>query len=162
MIHENIELTGSFVVSGSFVLPNHPISSSVNALTGSIYHDTTENVVKVYTGNAWSIIGTQTAPSGPPSYQPADIEYLVVAGGGGSAYDGGGGAGAGGLLSASLSSVESGTQITVTVGGGGAAYSNGDHSTLVSAAGTSFSTVTSIGGGNGSGAGASYVAGNGG
>ena len=45
MIHENIELTGSFVVSGSFVLPNHPNTGSVSALTGSVYHDTTDNIL---------------------------------------------------------------------------------------------------------------------
>ena len=85
MIHENIELTGSFVVSGSFVLPNHPNTGSVSALTGSVYHDTTDNILKVYTGNAWETVGAQTAPA-PPG---VDIEYLLVAGGGGAGgYDG--------------------------------------------------------------------------
>ena len=49
----------------------------------------------------------------------ANIEYLVVAGGGGGGAIAGAG-GAGGLLSSSISSIESGSSITVTVGAGGA------------------------------------------
>ena len=45
MIHENIELTGSFTVSGSFVLPSHPSSSAVYE-TGSLYHDSVDGVLK--------------------------------------------------------------------------------------------------------------------
>ena len=58
MIHENIELTGSFTISGSFNLPNHLSSASISDLrTGSIYNDTTDNVVKVYNGNSWVSVG---------------------------------------------------------------------------------------------------------
>ena len=150
MIHENIELTGSFVVSGSFVLPNHLTNASVNALTGSIYHDTTDNIVKVYNGSEWVTVGEQTGPA-PPG---ADIEYLAVAGGGGGGegYYGGGG-GAGGYLSSSLSSVSSGSTFTITVGGGGSAGSsqssdagNGVDSSI---AGSSITTITAVGGGGG-------------
>lgn len=163
MIHENIELTGSFIVSGSFVLPSHPNTGSVTALTGSVYHDTTDNILKVYTGNAWVTVGEQTASTPPPPADTTpDIEYLVVAGGGGSAYDGGGGGGAGGLLSSSIADVESGSVMTITVGAGGNVASNGTDSSLASTAGTSFSTITSIGGGTGAGAGNSYTAGSGG
>ena len=163
MIHENIELTGSFVVSGSFVLPNHPNTGSVSALTGSVYHDTTDNILKVYTGNAWVTVGEQTASTPPPPADTTpDIEYLVVAGGGGSAYDGGGGGGAGGFLSSSIADVESGSVMTITVGAGGNVASNGTDSSLASTSGTSFSTITSVGGGTGAGAGNSYTAGSGG
>ena len=153
MIHENIELTGSFVVSGSFVLPNHPISSSVNALTGSIYHDTTDNIVKVYNGSQWVTVGEQTAPSSGPA--SANIEYLVIAGGGsggGGAAGSGGAGGAGGYLSSSLSSVSSGSSFTITVGAGSATAAlntkggAGSDSTI---AGSSISTITANGGGLG-------------
>ena len=155
MIHENIELTGSFIVSGSFVLPSHPNTGSVTALTGSMYHDTTDNILKVYTGNAWKAVGEQTASAAGGPAGPPDIEYLVIAGGGGGGSYGGGGAG--GYLSSSLSSIESGSSITVTVGAGGAGSGNsystegtaGVDSSIASAAGTSFTTATSIGGGGG-------------
>ena len=160
MIHENIELTGSFTVSGSFVLPSHASSSAVYE-TGSMYHDTVDGVLKVYTGTQWVTVGEQTGPAAGPA--SANIEYLLVAGGGGggagystSTIGGGGGGGAGGYLSSSLSSVESGSSITVTVGGGGTGQAIGSgnstagtDSSIASAAGTSFSTVTSTGGGRG-------------
>ena len=73
-------LNGDTTTSGSLNLPQHPTSASIsNPNTGSIYHDTTDNVVKIYTGNAWETVGAQTAPA-PPG---VNIEYLVVAGGGG-------------------------------------------------------------------------------
>jgi len=100
MIHENIELTGSFTVSGSFVLPNHSTTASLVEETGSMYHDSVDGVLKVYTGTQWVTVGEQTAPAGE-SYS-TDIEYLLVAGGGGggAAGAGAGAGGAGGLLSA--------------------------------------------------------------
>ena len=151
MIHENIELTGSFVVSGSFVLPNHPNTGSVSALTGSVYHDTTDNILKVYTGNAWVTVGEQTA-SAAGGAANTNIEYLVIAGGGGGSSYGGGGAG--GYLSSSIDSVTSGSTYTVTVGGGGAGSGNsytgvgaaGSNSTI---AGSTISTITAVGGGYG-------------
>ena len=154
MIHENIELTGSFIVSGSFVLPSHPNTGSVTALTGSMYHDTTDNILKVYTGNAWKAVGEQTGSAGVVAAS-ADIEYLLVAGGGGG---GEGGGGAGGFLSSSLSSVESGSSFTVTVGSGGSGGASdasggqpGTNGNLSSIAGVTISTVTSVAGGGGGG-----------
>lgn len=146
-------LNGNTTTSGSLTLPRHPISSSItNPNTGSIYHDTTDNVVKVYTGNAWEVVGAQTAPStGPAS---ADIEYVVVAGGGGGGkgYYGGGG-GAGGYLSSSLSSVTSGSTFTITVGGAGSAATSdaadGGNGVDSSIAGSSITTITAVGGGGG-------------
>ena len=143
-------LNGNTTTSGSLTLPRHPISSSItNPNTGSIYHDTTDNVVKVYTGNAWETVGAQTAPAGPAS---TDIDYLVVAGGGagggdvGTGYSGGGGGGAGGLLSSSLSSVISGSSFTVTVGGGSSEQTQGTDSSI---AGSTITTITATGGGFG-------------
>jgi len=154
MIYENVELTGSLDISGSFQVPfgvsgSEPTSPS----SGSLFFNTTNERLYVWEGS-WEIVGTQVPP--PAS---ADIEYLVVAGGGagggtaGINGNGGGGGGAGGLLSASLSSIESGSSITVTVGaaGAGSTYGAGEgsNSSIASTAGTSFTTVTSTGGGGG-------------
>lgn len=156
MIHENIELTGSFTVSGSFVLPSHPSSSAVYE-TGSLYHDSVDGILKVYTGTQWVTAGEQTASAAPAS--GADIEYLLVAGGGGGGGRHAGGGGSGGYLSSSLASVASGSSFTVTVGSGGSGGPNGTttgkkqgtsgtDSTIV---GASISTITAIAGGGGGG-----------
>ena len=155
MIHEDIQLTGSFQASGSFNAPLHAGTGSALEETGSIFNDTTDNFLKIYDGNNWLIVGENTASL---LIAAADIEYLVVAGGGGGGGTIAGGGGAGGLLSSSLSSVESGSSITVTVGGGGTGgygwsvytpATQGQNSSIASSTGTSFSTVTSIGGGKG-------------
>ena len=165
MKYHDIQLTGSLQVTGSLAIPTGTTAERPsNPNSGSIRLNSSNGRVEIYTavsGSEWQVVGAQTTSSAPSLPDP-NVEYLVVAGGGGSAYDGGGGAGAGGLLSSSIDDVVSGSVMTVTVGAGGAAYANGIDSTLVSTSGTSFSTVTSIGGGNGSGAGASYTAGNGG
>ena len=87
MIHENIELTGSFNVNGTLIIPTHASASSALSTTGSIYNDSTDNVVKLYTGTEWIVVGAQTGPS-------VSVQYLVVAGGAaGGGWGGGGGAG---------------------------------------------------------------------
>jgi hypothetical protein len=157
MRYHDIQLTGSLKVTGSITVPLYGADGDYpNANTGSMYHNTTDGNLKVYTGNEWEVVGEQIeAPAGPAS---ADIEYLVVAGGGGGGGTIAGGGGAGGYLSSSLSSIESGSSITVTVGSGGTGgygwtlktpATNGGDSTLVSAGGTSFTTVTATGGGYG-------------
>lgn len=150
MIYENVELSGSLNISGSFQVPygvsgSEPTSPSY----GSLFFNTTDEKLYVWEGS-WEIVGAQVQPL--PS---ANIEYLVVAGGASGGSNGGGG-GAGGYLSSSLSSIESGSQITVTVGAGGSnsvAYqaqgNDGSDSSIASAAGTSFTTITSTGGGGG-------------
>ena len=168
-------LNGNTTTSGSFNVPNHPSTASIqNPLTGSLFHDDTDGILKIYTGNAWETVGAQTAPSSGPA--SANIEYLVIAGGGGggagystSTIGGGGGGGAGGLLSSSLSSITSGSSITVSVGGGGTGQAIGSgnstvgtDSSITSAAGTPFSTVTSNGGGRGGSYANTATGGNGG
>ena len=149
MIHENIELTGSFTVSGSFVLPNHSTAASLVEETGSMYHDTVDGVLKVYTGTQWVTVGEQTAPIPPPN---TDIEYLLVAGGASGGSNGGGG-GAGGYLSSSLASATSGSSFTITVGAGGSnsvSYqAKGNVGVDSSIAGAAISTITAIGGAGG-------------
>ena len=161
MRFSNLAFTGSINISGSLVLPNGTANlRPSNALTGSLFVETSASgsnllVYNGQSGSGWEIAGIQTEPQlyiPPPN---GDIEYLVVAGGASGGSNGGGG-GAGGLLSSSLSSIASGSSITVTVGAGGSnsvSYqdrgNDGSNSTLASAAGTSFTTVTSIGGGGG-------------
>ena len=76
------------------------------------------------------------------------VDYLVVAGGGAGGNDRGGGGGAGGYRTGSLSITASGYSVVVGAGGarstdisGGTRGANGNNS--------SFSTITSLGGGNG-------------
>jgi hypothetical protein len=155
MRYEDIELTGSLNITGSFNVP-YGVSGSnpSNPKSGSLFFNTTDNVLEEWNGN-WRTIGS-SSPS--ISIASADIEYLVVAGGssGGRGLSrSGGGGGAGGYISSSLSSIESGSLITVTVGAGGAAVSSdgsgndGGDSSIASSTGTNFTTVTSTGGGGG-------------
>lgn len=83
---------------------------------------------------------------------PSTVEYLVVAGGGGGGARHAGGGGAGGYRTGPLS-VSSGVQYTVTVGSGGAGgavFPGGGYSGF-KGADSVFSTITSSGGGWGSG-----------
>jgi len=156
----NPQLSGSVYASGSFVLPSGRANQRpTNPPSGSLFFEISDSgsILTVYNGsgsNGWEIVGKQTTPYTPPPPPSADIEYLVVAGGGGGSDGIGGGGGAGGFLSSSLNSMESGSSITVTVGAGGTggddSYgTNGVNSSIASAAGTAFNTVTSNGGGHG-------------
>jgi hypothetical protein len=84
------------------------------------------------------------------------VEYLLVAGGGGTAVGSGGG-GAGGLLYSSATSVNTGTNYSVTIGGGGTGSTTGGKGSN-----TVFGSATAEGGGGsssrpgGSGAGAAW------
>jgi len=145
MIYENVELSGSLDISGSFQVP-HGVSGSepTSPSSGSLFFNTTDETLYVWEGS-WEIVGAQVQPPG--------IEYLVVAGGGAGGYNGGGGGGAGGYLSSSLASVESGSSFTITVGAGAAVNSGGrgDNGSDSSIAGATISTITSTGGGGGGG-----------
>ena len=151
MIYENVELSGSLDISGSFQVP-YGVSGSepTSPSSGSLFFNTTDEKLYVWEGS-WEIVGTQVQP---PAI--ADIEYLVVAGGGGGGghYYGGGG-GAGGLKSGSLPSIQSGSSFTVTIGSGGSggttATSPGGNGGASSVAGTGITTISTIGGGGGAG-----------
>ena len=156
MKHIDIQIKNSFDISGSLNIPvvenTGSIPSGIN--TGSIFFNKEDNLMYIASASQYFIVGAQADPIPPGT----NVEYLVVAGGGsggrGSARSGGGG-GAGGYLSSSLSSIESGSEITVTVGAGGAAVSSdgagsdGGDSSIASSTGTNFTTVTSTGGGGG-------------
>ena len=158
MIFQGVNVSGSMNVTGSFKVPTGatlPLTSS--ALIGDLFFDTTDDALKIRTSEGWEDAASATVP--PAN---ADVEYLVIAGGGGGGGRHAGAGGAGGYLSSSLSAIESGSTITVTVGAGGAGAADGgtsgakhgnagNDSTLVSAGGTSFTTVTSVGGGRGGG-----------
>ena len=147
-------LNGNTTTSGSFNVPNHPGTGSIqNPLTGSLFHDDTDGILKVYTGTQWAVVGEQTEPASGPT--AVDIEYLVVAGGGGGGGGTSGGGGAGGYLSSSLASVISGSSFTITVGAGAASTgvvttgvvgNDGDDSSI---AGTTITAITATGGGGG-------------
>jgi hypothetical protein len=131
--------------TGSFSMPvgttaQRPSSPSV----GFQRYNTTLNVVEVYTGTAWEVIGQQAI-----TYL---VDYLVVAGGGGGAGGtagiGNGGGGAGGYLS-SIETLSVNTAYTVTVGAGGAGAA-GNTSGAIGGAGSNSlfgSIATAIGGG---------------
>jgi len=148
MIHENIELTGSFSVTGSFNLPLYASSGSYpNPTTGSMYNDTTENIVKIYNGTQWIQVGSGSAAGGGGG--SATMEYLLVGGGGGNPLGGNngagnGGGGGGGFISSSYSNVTSGSSFTITIGAG--TTTSGDDSTIAS---DTFANQTAIGGGEG-------------
>src|SRR6056300_363508 len=116
--------SGSIYISGSFTPPKGTRDQRpTNPVTASVFFETSDSGSRllIYNGSGsdgWQEVGLQDdpVPLPPPG---TDIEYLVVAGGGsgggGNQYtNGGGGGGAGGLLSSSLSSIESGSSITVT------------------------------------------------
>ena len=160
MIHEDITISGSFQASGSFILPRIPSNSLATATTGSMFYDTVNDVVKIYTGtgsttDGYITVGAQSAFSDTAPAGPEDIDYLLVAGGGGGGRgSAGGGGGAGGLKSSSLSDVESGSSFTITIGAGGsggndASATNSNDGSDSSIAGSTITTITATGGGKG-------------
>lgn len=150
MIFENIEVSHSLSITGSFVIPIGPSGSRPSGdklQTGSLFWNTDSNSAESYNGTVWQTISANIS-SGPEPIE-ADLNYLVVAGGGGARFGGGGG---GGMLTGSLSSMQSGSSINVVIGGGGigaapAATDGGD----TSISGQSITTVTACGGGCGGG-----------
>lgn len=76
MIHEDITISGSFLVSGSFTLPRVASSSLADATTGSMFYDTSQNVVKIYTGEGltgYVAVGDQVDALYYPSASFIDI-----------------------------------------------------------------------------------------
>lgn len=153
MKFQDVDIYGNLNITGSFQVPYGAGTGSypTNPSSGSLFFDTSDDLLYVYEGE-WEVVGAQVTPP-PPPY---DIEYLVVAGGGaGGSYYYAGGGGAGGFLSSSLDSVDSGTELTIIVGAGGSPGANantypggdGDNSSI---SGTNIS-ISSIGGGGGAG-----------
>lgn len=163
MIHEDLQVTGSYQISGSVRIPTGPSASRISQ-TGSLFFDTNNLSLEGYVGNEW-ISGSSSGSGGsgggggytPGTFTATDLLYAVIAGGGsGNAYGGGGGAG--GMRTASIVSSESviasGSSFTITVGAGGTTTGannanvggKGGNSSI---AATGLTTITSLGGGGG-------------
>ena len=115
MKFQDVNLIGSINITGSFQIPYGFGTGSYpqNPQSGSLFLDTSNDLVYVANDNGWEVVGGQVAST------PYGIEYLVVAGGGGTGYGNNViGAGAGGMLFGS-SAFSPSTQYTIIVGAGG-------------------------------------------
>ena len=67
-------LNGNTTTSGSFNVPNHPGTGSIpNPLTGSLFHDDTDGILKIYTGTQWTVVGEQAVPVYNPNATFSDL-----------------------------------------------------------------------------------------
>ncbi len=131
-------------------------SAFITATGGTI---TTSGDYKIHTFTSSGCFALTAGTSAPNN----KVSYVVVAAGGGSPYQQGGGGGAGGFREGKCSSdpysdspLDAGTAITVTsqtypitVGAGGAGGTQGNSNTSAPGSVSTFSTITSTGGGNG-------------
>jgi hypothetical protein len=139
---------GYAVTTGSL-----PTGLSLNGSTGVISGTPTTVESQTFTVTATDAGGNSSVREFSLTVVTLQVDYLVIAGGGGGSMGrGGGGAGGyrtsagtsgGGGSAESTLSLDAGTSYTVTVGAGGANDTAGSNSV--------FSTVTSIGGGEGGG-----------
>ena len=169
---------GKLISSAGVKLPAFTTANLPTGELGLLVFDTTENVVKVYNGNAWVRVtqggqitatgGTEVVSGnykyhiygspGPSSFVvtsgTGNIEVMVVAGGGCGANNNAGGGGAGGLVwipEAVGYPVSPGT-ISVSVGNGGASSPRpqfGDTGLGNSGGNSTFGVLTAVGGGRG-------------
>ena len=147
--------------------------------TGAIYYNTTDDVVKVYSGTEWVEVGAPpmnatggtvtTYTVGGQSYRShtftssgtftptvtGTVDVMVVAGGGCGGRDNAGGGGAGGVRQ-NTNVVVTPSSYTIVVGAGAAANTNdngGNGGTGFNGANSSAIGITSLGGGFGGSAG---------
>ena len=161
MRFEDLQVTGSYQVTGSLDLPHGPQAGRPTNVSGSLFYNT-DRGLEVFDGEGWTTGSAGgSGGGGGGGAASSTVDYLVVAGGGAGGfrttskpfYMGGGGAG--GFRSGSITA-SSGSSYTITVGAGGAAYAgsstfgNGSNGGDSSLAGTDITTVTSTGGGYGS------------
>ena len=154
---------------GSRMTVTTATSNPSGAVAGDLYFNTNDNVLKVYTGNAWllaagsgSVQGgnEQTYSQGGVNYkshiittsgivtvtgQALEVDYLIVAGGGGGGCLGGGG-GAGGVLTGTGKELATGNY-SITIGGGG--LTGGDAQPGATGGNTTAFGLTALGGGGG-------------
>jgi hypothetical protein len=151
----NISVPFSLSLSASSITGDRNITYTSSTLPAglSITGNTISGNASVL-GNTTSYITATSATTSKSSVRTllfsvvpniiSSVEYLVVAGGAGggdgSFYYTAGGGGAGGLLAGTLP-VSEGTTYAITIGGGGPRATNGSNST--------FSSITTIGGGAG-------------
>jgi len=147
--------------------------------TGAIYYNTTDDVVRVYSGTEWVDVGeppmnatggtVATYTIGGQSYRShtftssgtftptttGTVDVMVVAGGGCGGRDNAGGGGAGGVRQ-NTNVVVTPSSYTIVVGAGGAANTNdngGNGGTGFNGSNSSAISITSLGGGFGGSAG---------
>jgi len=149
------------VSNGGTAITSYTAVSSPGGITGTLTQagsgtitvsGLTQGASYTFTVYATNIMGNSPSSNASnqittPYSSPPSIEYLIVAGGGGAGYSrsgdhNGGGGGAGGMLTSASLSVSYGTY-SITVGGGGPVYTIGNSSV--------FSSVSTVGGGNGGG-----------
>ena len=161
MRFEDLQVTGSYQVTGSLNIPFGQASDRPTGASGSLFFNVSSSGLETFDGVQWTSGSEGSGGEGgdAATFTASDIEYLVIAGGGGGGgrYYGGGG-GAGGYLSSSIlstnSSISSGSTFTITVGAGGSGGStlavggNGGDSSI---AATGLTTITATGGGGGEG-----------
>ena len=151
-----------------------PTSTAPSATAGQMYFDTTQNKIYIHNGTSWGVIDVHSAKAtggnifqyqlGSTTYQShtfyangtfvahaaITIDILVVAGGGsGSSGHYGAGAGAGGMRTTTSHSLSAGST-AVTVGAGGAAQTTFNQPGI-NGSSSSFGSVLSCYGGQGSG-----------
>ena len=151
-----------------------PTSTAPTATAGQMYFDTTQNKIYIYNGTSWGVIDVHSTKAtggnifqyqlGNTNYQShtfyangtfvahaaITIDILVVAGGGsGSSGHYGAGAGAGGMRTTTSHSLSAGST-AVTVGAGGAAQTTFNQPGI-NGSPSSFGSVLSCYGGQGSG-----------
>lgn len=147
--------------------------AGVDAIQGMLRNDTDETVdssastLTHYNGTQWKYFAANV------SLAPYSFEYLAVAGGGGGGggalnANGGGGGGAGGYYTATSSTLDIGTEITITIGNGGTAGPNSYTTQLAGSGGNTIvthvksGTLTCSGGGGGASGDGSLSGANGG
>lgn len=136
------------LASGSSLPSGLSLNTSTGAITGTlpdISADTTYN----FTINASDGLNTITRAFSITSLMiTPTVEYLVVAGGGGGGGRHAGGGGGGGMRSGSLSITEFSHLVTVGSGGLGSTNNAGDV-IVFNGENSTFSSITSLGGGRG-------------
>jgi hypothetical protein len=154
---EVLSVNGTFAVGSTFTLygiANASIGDTPKATGGIITQDSS------YTYHVFGASGTFT-----PKQNLTNVDYLVIAGGGGGTTGGGGAGGlrstvtptGGGGTAESKISLTSGTAYTITVGAGGSggnpvgATQDATQGIASSIAGSGLTTISSVGGGRGTG-----------
>ena len=77
MLYEDIQMSGSLDVTGSFVVPIGT-TASASEYTGSLVYDSTDKKLYVWTGS-WGVVGAQSNPESAPDTVFTDIPANLTA-----------------------------------------------------------------------------------
>ena len=136
------------LASGSSLPSGLSLNTSTGAITGTL-PDISSDTTYTFTINASDGLNTIPRAFSITSLMiTPTVEYLVVAGGGGGGGRHAGGGGAGGMRSGSLSITEFSHLVTVGSGGLGSTNNAGDV-IVFNGENSTFSSITSLGGGRG-------------